>query len=1111
MSFVEFLLCKNDKCALFFTKVRLRSVLHPNKLAPPARRAPLSMKAADPSLATSLEDKVAHALEARAALAEARLAARRDGRPADWYVARRAAQRWAGLSNEGATCYLNSLLQALFVSPEVRRAVFSFCYDEQLHGAPAACVPLQLCKLFTRMQHTQQVALSTRKLTASFGWSQADSFRQHDVQELCRVLFQALERSGPASVPGSAAAVVELFEGRLRSTVRCCRCGHESVRSEAFRDVQLGIANVSTVEEALESFVRWETLDGGDDAWCCEACERRVGALKGVCFESLPPLLMLQLKRFTYDTVEMRHRKLHHRVHLPLTLRMRRYRSPQPEQPEQAATCATSASSAVTKGPTEGQPGKPDGDGDGATADAGGEVDDDDGGGDTYDCVGVLLHAGSTSGGHYTALLREAPLDARPEVPGCSEASRGCSEEWFEFDDASVQPAPPHALRDAAGGGAPGDDKGGGESQRGSCYMLIYRRRRGADARAPEPPAAVLAEVAAEEAAAESLRAYQRSAAELIELRLLAAHDVRAEASLQLHVDTPAASLLSLAAAALPRYPLEDHTRAAAAAAADTGAGVGGSAAGATADAADAGGSAMAGVQLRLRRWDAKRGVPEAPLDLEAEAPTEAEAEAEAVPEPQGARSDGGGAVPPVSTLGSLGLGRKPTLLLEARPRWDTWPLPSADDLYVRARLWTRPEAARRGAGEPVHAGRGTSGEEWEAECDEGGSFSFGRRSAAAASAAVIVAPAEEGKDVLDRQHDKHVRFAPLAAITLPPSTSAGVDVSATLGNPNSRGRRLSWSTLSFESVDVGSSSDLHRRVLEARRNHPPPPPSSASSVSSISSNHSSRRSSASSEGTPASSTATSCAASEDDDDEPGAELGPEQLLCVPRGAAAGAAPLAVLAALAGGVEAAFGVPPPLQRLVRVRSAARGTASELLAVLPAPAPAPAQLVAGDELLVERAESAAAASVLLARREARRHRLRLTFNSLHSGSGSCDMSRALIADGRETVAALKGRIAGLLRADPAAIRLRRGGPRGAHLRAEAETLVGVGGASLSDGSSVYVERGAPLSATDALVAVYWCEAGAPDEVAGSVGGGGGGGGGERRGSRDVRPPRETTAP
>ena len=40
------------------------------------------------ALPKPLEAKVARALEARAALAEARLAARRDGRPADWYVAR---------------------------------------------------------------------------------------------------------------------------------------------------------------------------------------------------------------------------------------------------------------------------------------------------------------------------------------------------------------------------------------------------------------------------------------------------------------------------------------------------------------------------------------------------------------------------------------------------------------------------------------------------------------------------------------------------------------------------------------------------------------------------------------------------------------------------------------------------------------------------------------------------------------------------------------------------------------------------------------------------------------------------------------------------------------
>lgn len=37
-------------------------------------------------------------------------------------------------------------------------------------------------------------AVETTDLTKSFGWERADAFRQHDVQELLRVLFDALEQ-----------------------------------------------------------------------------------------------------------------------------------------------------------------------------------------------------------------------------------------------------------------------------------------------------------------------------------------------------------------------------------------------------------------------------------------------------------------------------------------------------------------------------------------------------------------------------------------------------------------------------------------------------------------------------------------------------------------------------------------------------------------------------------------------------------------------------------------------------------------------------------------------------------------------------------------------------
>ena len=35
--------------------------------------------------------------------------------------------------------------------------------------------------------------VGTKKLTKSFGWESLDSFMQHDVQELCRVLLDNLE------------------------------------------------------------------------------------------------------------------------------------------------------------------------------------------------------------------------------------------------------------------------------------------------------------------------------------------------------------------------------------------------------------------------------------------------------------------------------------------------------------------------------------------------------------------------------------------------------------------------------------------------------------------------------------------------------------------------------------------------------------------------------------------------------------------------------------------------------------------------------------------------------------------------------------------------------
>lgn len=71
------------------------------------------------------------------------------------------AKKPAGLFNQGATCYMNSLLQSLFMTPEFRAALYRWKYNESTDGKASECVPLQLQKLFASLQLSDKRAVDT--------------------------------------------------------------------------------------------------------------------------------------------------------------------------------------------------------------------------------------------------------------------------------------------------------------------------------------------------------------------------------------------------------------------------------------------------------------------------------------------------------------------------------------------------------------------------------------------------------------------------------------------------------------------------------------------------------------------------------------------------------------------------------------------------------------------------------------------------------------------------------------------------------------------------------------------------------------------------------------
>lgn len=81
---------------------------------------------------------------------------------------------------------------------ELEQAVYHMPTAE--NDAPSSSIPLALQSLFYKMQYSD-TCVATKDLTKSFGWDTYESFLQHDVQELNRVLCEKLENKMKVRLP----------------------------------------------------------------------------------------------------------------------------------------------------------------------------------------------------------------------------------------------------------------------------------------------------------------------------------------------------------------------------------------------------------------------------------------------------------------------------------------------------------------------------------------------------------------------------------------------------------------------------------------------------------------------------------------------------------------------------------------------------------------------------------------------------------------------------------------------------------------------------------------------------------------------------------------------
>ncbi|XP_039770608.1 probable ubiquitin carboxyl-terminal hydrolase FAF-X isoform X4 [Ornithorhynchus anatinus] len=350
---------------------------------------------------------------------------------------------FVGLKNAGATCYMNSVIQQLYMIPAIRNGILAiegtgsdvdddmsgdekqenennvdprddvFGYPHQYEDKPALSktedrkeynigVLRHLQVIFGHLAASRLQYYVPRGFWKQFRlWGEPVNLReQHDALEFFNSLVDSLDEALKAL--GHPAMLSKVLGGSFADQKICQGCPHRYECEESFTTLNVDIRNHQNLLDSLEQYVKGDLLEGAN-AYHCEKCNKKVDTVKRLLIKKLPPVLAIQLKRFDYDWERECAIKFNDYFEFPRELDMEPY------------TVA-----GVAK--LEGDDVNPEN----QLIQQNEQSENEPSGSTKYRLVGVLVHSGQASGGHYYSYIIQ-------RNGGDGEKNR-----WYKFDDGDV-------------------------------------------------------------------------------------------------------------------------------------------------------------------------------------------------------------------------------------------------------------------------------------------------------------------------------------------------------------------------------------------------------------------------------------------------------------------------------------------------------------------------------------------------------------------------------------------------------------------------------------------------------------------------------------------------
>lgn len=241
----------------------------------------------------------------------------------------------SGLKNLGNTCFMSSIIQCCSSALVLTRYFLSGIYKKHVNrrnkmgtggilaeayyqllrsiwsGEASFYSPVSfkqaICRFASRFASNEQqdsqefMAFFLDGLHEDLNWSDMKSNLESESsnEKMNDVVMADLEWE--KYLQRNFSVIVGLFQGQLRSMVTCCICTQTSTTFNTFMYLSLPINSIDTsLSGCMNIFLNEEILDG-DNAWNCPSCKTHRKATKKLDLWRLPQILIIHLKRFSYQ------------------------------------------------------------------------------------------------------------------------------------------------------------------------------------------------------------------------------------------------------------------------------------------------------------------------------------------------------------------------------------------------------------------------------------------------------------------------------------------------------------------------------------------------------------------------------------------------------------------------------------------------------------------------------------------------------------------------------------------------------------------------------------------------------------------------------------------